>query len=166
MALIIEDGTGVENADAFISADEFAFYAEQVNNDITSYSAAQIDGAIVTASLYFISVNYDYKGEKLNKDQGLAIPTDIVPLNSDIKRATYLAAILSLQGRLFVDATSIGKDGSIKLDRKKLNGLEKEQEFYEGTNYTSKYPTTQIDRMLQAYIDGGTGYAPTRALRY
>ena len=167
MSLIVEDGTGVTDANAYISLAEFKAYATARFIDIDDYENDQINGAIVIASVDFISVNYDFKGTKLTDTQGMTLPTNEVGINSDIKIATYQAAMLSLTGRLFVDATELSVNGSVTLDSKSVGSLSKTTEYSEGgRTYTSKYPTDNIDDRLSEYLSGGGGYAPDKSLRY
>lgn len=166
MSLIIEDGTGVIDANAYISLAEFKAYASARFIDITAYTDDQINGAIVIASVDFISVNYDFKGTKLTDTQGMTLPTNEVSINSDIKISTYQAAILSLSGRLFVDTTELSVNGSVSAESKSVGSLSKSVEYAEsGRKYTNKYPTTNIDERLSSYLSAG-GYAPDRSLRY
>ena len=167
MSLIVEDGTGVINANAYISLAEFKAYASARFIDIDDFENDQINGAIVIASVDFISVNYDFKGIALTEDQGMALPTDKVGINSDIKIATYQATMLSLNGRLFVDTTELSVNGAISSESKGVGSLSKSVEYSEdGRKYTSKYPTTNIDERLSSYLSGGGGYAPDKSLRY
>ena len=166
MALILEDGTGVTNANAYISLAEFQSFASARFIDLDDYESDQINGAIVIASVDFISVNYDFKGDPLTTTQGMTLPTDEVEINSDVKNATYQAALLSLKGRLFVDTTEININGAVSSESKSVGSLSKSVEYAEnGRKYTNKYPTTNIDNILSSYVAGG-GTAPARALRY
>ena len=165
MALIIEDGTGVVDANALITNAEFMAFANSRNEDVSAYDIATIDGSIVVASTDYISVYYSFKGELLNEDQGLSIPTTLVGITSKIKQATYNAALLNLQGKLFVSSSDISSSGNVKSTMSKVGSLEKEVEYQDGAGYTSKYPTPTVDRLLKDYVTGG-GVAPASSLRY
>lgn len=166
MSLIVEDGTGITDANAYISLAEFKAFATARFVDLDDYEDDQINGAIVIASVDFISVNYDFKGAKLVATQGMTLPTDEVEITSNIKNATYQSALLSLKGRLFVDTTEININGAISAESKSVGSLSKSVEYAEnGRKYTNKYPTTNIDNLLSDYVLGG-GVAPNRALRY
>ena len=96
----------------------------------------------------------------------MTLPTDEVEITSNIKNATYQAALLSLKGRLFVDTTEININGAVSAESKSVGSLSKSVEYAEnGRKYTNKYPTTNIDNLLSDYVLGG-GVAPNRALRY
>ena len=165
MSLIIEDGTGVTNANSYVSVAEFNSYATARNIDPTDYDTEQIEGALVVASVDFISVNYKFKGDALTATQGMQLPTDEVGINSSIKNATCAAALLHLKNRLFVDTTEISINGTIESESKSVGSLEKATTYKDGAQYTNKFPTVNIDMMLANYVLAG-GYAPSSALRY
>lgn len=167
MTIIIEDGTGVANANSYVSVAEFNAYATARNIDPTDYDTEQIEGALVVASVDFISVEYNFKGEPLTTTQGMQLPTDEVLIVSAVKNATCAAALLHLKNRLFVDTTEIAINGVIASESKGVGSLSKSVSYTAGSSaaYTNKYPTVNIDRMLSGYVVGG-GYAPSQALRY
>ncbi len=164
MALIIEDGTGVVGANAFITRDEFYAHAASRNIDVTAYESSAIDGAIVIVSADFISVYYKFKGTLLNEDQGMSIPTSEVGITAKIKQATNDAALLQLQGKLFVSPDDISVNGGVKSTSKSVGSLNTAIEYQDGNSYTTKYPTPTIDRLLNCYTLGG--FAPGSSLRY
>lgn len=154
MAMILEDGTGVVGANGFVSLTELGFYADERNIDLSAFTDAQMNGAIVVSSKDYIDTSFNFKGDKLNEDQGMQIPTDEVELNADIKQAACMGAILHLNGRLFVNPTDISQGGQITMESKSLvTGMDKETQYAEGYQYTTKYPTVQIDRLLSKYIE-------------
>lgn len=155
MALIIEDGTGVTGANAYISLVEFRQFAADRFVNVSAYDDDVTSGSIVTASVDFISVYYNFLGGALTTTQGMQLPTDEVLINSSVKSATYQATLLNLQGKLFVDSSDINVSGAIKRTFKKADVLEKEIEYQENTGYTSKYPTISIDRILRPFLSGG-----------
>ena len=159
MALIIETGTGVANANSYISKAELESYAEARNVSLASYSAASIEGAIVVACTDFLNTYYTIKGEALTTTQGLQIPTDEVGLNSAIKQAACAASIMQLQGLLMVDAASVAS-GLIASERKKLDVLETEVTYVQGSQQTYKRKTPLIDNLMRPHIiNGGFGMA-------
>lgn len=157
--MIVEDGTGVTGANALISVAEFNQFATDRNIDPTDYDTEQIEGSIVTASVDYIDTYFTFKGDALTTTQGMQIPTDEVGVESKIKLACYQAALLNLKGRLFVDPTELELNGQVILERDKLGVLETEKEYKEGGNYTYKFPTVSVDRLLQPFTtnSGGLG---------
>lgn len=163
--MIVEDGTGIEDANSFATVAEFNAYAIDRNIDPTDYDTEEIEAALVTASYDFINFNYQFSGALLNEDQGMCIPTDVVPVNLTIKNAACAAAYLQLQGRLFVDPTEIDVNGGIKATKDAVGSLSTEVTYQDSSGYRTLYPTTSIDKMLSKYVTGG-GYAPATAKRW
>lgn len=155
--MILEDGTGIENANALISLAKFKSLADDRSVDITAYTDSQIEGSIVVASVDFMNTYYTIKGDSITDDQGMQLPTDQVDINSSIENACYQATLLNLKSRLFVDPLEFEVMGQLTSSRKKLDVLETEKEYKEGSNYTNKYPTTSIDNLMRPYVTGGVG---------
>lgn len=79
MALIVEDGTGLTNANAFISVAYFKAYCDARGHDYSAYSDTQIETGIVR-STDFMSNSWRWDGFKLHGrgnaagEQALAFP--------------------------------------------------------------------------------------------
>ncbi|CAH9015383.1 head completion adaptor [Vibrio phage 137E35-1] len=158
--LIVEDGTGKVDAQAYIDASYLDGYAALRGEDLTAYSEAQKEAAIYVSVNDFIDVFHTFNGTKLNADQGLSLPTDKVVLTDvathrDIQEANANAAILQLKSSLFVDTTAADTNGSIKSASSKVDVIEESTEYFEGTERTVKYNTPIVDRLLRPYIGGG-----------
>ena len=157
MAFTIETGTGVEYANAFVSVAELDEYADDRAKDISSFSDAQKQAAIISASTDYINTFFTFPGVALEDDQGMQIPTDEVALNADIKRACCMSALLSLGGRLFVDPTDI-QTKLVTSESSKIGSLSDSTTYNEdGAGYTTKYPTTAIDMILNKYTVSAAG---------
>ncbi len=165
MAFVVEDGTGLADANALISLETFYSFADSRNANVDGYDSSAIQGAIVTASQDYISVYYCFKGELLNPDQGLALPTTEVTINNKIKQATYEAALLSLNGNLFVNPSSIDSNGAILSESGSLSSMGDSVTYQEGTQYTTTKPTPTVDLLLKPFITGGAGFAPAYAIK-
>ena len=104
MALVVEDGTGKTDADAFISVAYFKAYADARGHSYADYTDAQIEQAIIR-STDFLSDSFTWEGFKRNErgnldgEQSLAwprswvedrngysVPNDEIP--DEIERAT------------------------------------------------------------------------------
>lgn len=157
MAFIVEDGTGVEDANALIDLNFLSDYASNRNIDLSAYPLdAQKQGAIVIASVDYCDTYFTFSGEKLNTDQGMQIPSNKVPLNNQIKTAIAMAAVLHLQGRLFVLATDVDRK-ALTSESKGVGPVSESKTYSENWQYTTKYPTGTIDRILNKYSIGGFG---------
>lgn len=110
MPLVVEDGSCVATANAFVTRSEFTDWAEDYRPDLDvgSWSGDDIDAAIQRASSW-ISTFPNWDGSrKCGRSQGLAwprtgvtdcdgntVPDDEVP--DEVKFATYAAAIFEYQ---------------------------------------------------------------------
>lgn len=112
MALIVENGTGLTNADAFTSAAWVKAYWDARGRDYSSYSETQIDQSIVRATDY-LSESFSWQGSRLKERgaaggaqslawprtfvqdrNGYAIPNNEVPV--EVQKATAEVAWLEL----------------------------------------------------------------------
>lgn len=73
MALTVEDGTGLSNADAYISLAEFKTFASNRNYRWEDYEDFQIEASIRLATGWIDTYNR-YKGQRLKTTQALEFP--------------------------------------------------------------------------------------------
>lgn len=156
MALVVETGEGLSNSNGYITAAELDAWASERGIDLSDYDNDDKEAAIVASTLDYLEVFYTFKGDPVDEDQALQLPTDEVTVNAKIKQASAQAAYYQLQGLLQVDhATS--NDAEIKRLREKIDVIEEETEYVEGTRITYKVRTPIIDRLLKPYIVAGSG---------
>lgn len=112
MAITVEDGTGLTDADAFISVADLEAYCDARGKDHSTYSATEKEQAIVRATDY-LSESFRWKGFKLKErghsdgEQALAWPrtyvidrngygvdSDVVP--DEVEKATAEVAFFEL----------------------------------------------------------------------
>lgn len=126
MALVVEDGTGVLNADSWVTMAEAATYANRMGNTAFAEADAEVvEPALRRAVLYLDAVygsryaglptqdpteqslSWPRKGVVL--DTGYAWPDDEIPVN--LKRAQVEAAMLewATPGSLMPTTTPLGK---------------------------------------------------------
>lgn len=159
--LIVEDGTGKADAQAYIDTAYLDQYATLRGEDISTFTDQQKEAAIFLCANDYIDVMYSFLGNKLNAEQGLSLPTDEVDLtvtavHRDIQEANANGAILHLKGRLFVNPIDNENSGVIKSQSSKVDVIEESFEYFEGTKREVRYPTPIIDRLLSPYT-GGAG---------
>ena len=152
MALIVADGTGLDSANAYIDVAYLDDYAALRGTDLTAYDTAAKEAAIITCTIDFIDIYYDFRGTLVNESQSLSLPTDLVTINKDIKSAAANGAILQLKGLLLVDTSLIGQAGIVKSESKKLAKLETETEYFEGSTSNYKRDSPLIDKLLSKYL--------------
>lgn len=162
MSLIVEDGTGLVNAQAYIDVAYLDQYAALRGEDLSAYTEQQKEAAIYVCVNDFIDVFYTFKGTKLNVDQGLALPTSEVVLTDvatlrDIQEANANGAVLSLRSFLLTDPVSQDINGRVKSESSKLDVLEDSVEYFENTEVVAKFKTPIIDRLLSPYLGWGGG---------
>lgn len=154
MAFIVEDGTGVVDANALISVSDFDDYLLD-RNEPNTFTVEEKQAAIVSASVDFIDTFFTFAGTAINPLQGLQLPTDDVPMTTKIVRAACMAALLDTKGRLFVNPTDLQQKAVIETEEKLDVLSEKVVYSSDGGGYTTKYPTTAIDRLLKPYLVSG-----------
>lgn len=103
---LVEDGTGLPNANSLASVQDFKDYYSLRNIDISTLTDTQIEGFLVLGTDYIVQ-KYDFKGEPLKDTQSLPFPRvvnneTIFPTN--VKYATILLAFKSQNGSLLADS--------------------------------------------------------------
>jgi len=140
MALIIEDGSGVDGANTFFSAASAGSYLNGRSATWTAASSEAQETALFVAGQYLNSLRW--KGKKRDRDFTMSWPRvevydnddylwDYATIPQDVKYAQAEAAVFDLDG---YDLFSIIKQGD-KLKRKKIDVIEKE---WFGSAYSTK----------------------------
>lgn len=105
MDLVVEDGTGLDNAVSYVSVafadDYFAMRGNQTWATLDAEKKAQY---LVLASDY-ISMRFKYKGSILNKTQALEFPRKDIGLPIKVQQATCEYALRAVDGVLAPDLT-------------------------------------------------------------
>ena len=132
MSLIIEDGSGLTNAESYIDLAYLQAYATKRGLDITGITETNI----IKGQDYFESA-YQFKGTKLVETQALAFPRYInneVVYPVRIKNAVCELAIKSKSNELLADTERATK-------REKVGDIEIEYSEYskDETNYNFVY---------------------------
>lgn len=132
MSLVIEDGSGLTNAESYIDLAYLTDYANKRNIDITGITEANI----IKAMDYFES-GYLFKGTKLKETQALTFPrliNGVVEYPVRIKSAICELTIKSKSSELLADSERLTK-------REKVGEIEVEYSEYskDETNYNFVY---------------------------
>lgn len=141
MSLIVEDGTGVEGADSYVSLEEAnEYHTNLANMDWVNSTNDTLKEAYLRKAALFLDGVYGIRASGVPKttDQGLLFPEvgayyiNGEPVDPDsipraYKAAQCEAALLCLNG---VDLT-INVEGGAQLKRRKIDVLEKE--WFEGS---------------------------------
>lgn len=158
MAFVVEDNTGLSNANAYIDVQFLRDYCAVVGYDVAAKADQELEPVISRVALAYIDVQYNFDGTPLNSDQALKLPTDTVTINDKIRRAVADACIVSLKGSLFPEPSN---DALVKKVRRKLDVLETETEYSQGIDNNDASPTPVTDALLQPYLASGSGVIGT-----
>ncbi|MES2637355.1 MAG: DnaT-like ssDNA-binding protein [Pseudomonadota bacterium] len=157
MALIVEDGTGLSNADAYISvADALAYHDARGNTNWADITATEQEQAIRRATDFMEQLyRLSWKGRRTTEAQALSWPrydvlrddgyyyyaSDIVP--TEVKNACAELAFKAAGGDLSPDLAQ-------RVIREKIGPLEVEYEK-NGVQYTTY---RAINNMLAPFLTG------------
>ena len=164
MALTVEDGTGLTNADSYLSsADADSYHTKHSNSSSWSGASTSVKEAALRMATQYINVTYRlrWKGIKIDKDQALDWPrlsvvdrdgynvaADALP--QAIKDACAEMALREVTetNSLIVDEASPGR---IKRETDKVGAIESTVEYMGGRSQQKKF--TLIDRILSDLIE-------------
>jgi hypothetical protein len=166
IVLIAEDGTGLVNANCYCDLSFLESYAELIGETLTQ-TDEQKKAAIYIGANKFIDRMHDFKGVPVSDSQSMKLYTDLVTYadaSKDLMQANAEAAILHLKGYLFVDATAQNANGDILSLKNKLDVMEDETTFSDGSRIRTKYDTSTIDALLSKYISVGSGGVSMRMM--
>lgn len=159
MALIVEDGSGVSGANAYISrADFLTYHAERNNTAAAALSVALIDAAILYATEYLDS-KYQWRGDIVSDSQFLGFPTEggyddqgreIIGLPEKVVKACAEVAYIHTQTPL---TATLGP----RVVSQEVVGAIKQTYADVNSNEGNRYPF--IDRLLKGlYVSGGVQF--------
>lgn len=153
MTIIVEDGTGLNNAESYVSVAEFVLYHTNRGNSVATLPTATIEILLRKATDY-LSAQYRGKwlGYRSNSTQALDFPrTGIVTdefitvesnqIPIELKNAQCELAARANDGALMQDETQ-------KVKREKVDVIE--VEYVESASVQTRY--TQIDNMLSVLL--------------
>lgn len=121
MALVVESGVGLENADSYISIEYADNYFNKRNSKAQWDLIVEKEKAIIDAMDY-IETTFLYKGTKLNHNQSLEFPRVInnaVEFPTRLKNAVCELALKASNNTLLADterATKREKVGDIEIE--------------------------------------------------
>ena len=159
MALVVEDGTGLSTANAYISRAGFvAYHVDRNNEDAALLSNAQIDAAILYATAW-MDARYAWRGDIVEDDQALGLPTenghddqgrDIEGLPTRVANACAELAFMHIQKPLNAIL------GPLVIEQEVTGAVRRKFSDRAG-NEGNRYP--MIDMMLKGlYQSGGVNF--------
>ena len=156
MAFIVEDGTGVENANAYVdTAFVDAYHADRGNAEWVGSPTVKEQAIIRSTDFIDVRWGEHFKGDKVDEDQSLQFPRTVfegVPLI--LKRAAAEYALRALSGALMPDI-SVDETG-LRVSRKTeiVGPIEETTEYRAQGTITLIKPSPAADRMLWPLLNG------------
>jgi hypothetical protein len=160
--LIVEDGTGLPDADSYVSLVDFKAYADAYGLDYSSNSDGEVEQAIRRGTA-FIDGTYgsrwpgdavngreqtlDWPRVKAEDVAGNDVPSDAVP--KEVVTATSQASWRELVAPRSLQP-DLARGGAIKRKRSRAEPVESETEYFPGAVAGSTY--TEIDDTLAPLI--------------
>jgi len=157
MAIVVEDGTGITGANAYVSTTYLDGWAADRGYSLAAYTTEQKEAAIIIASKDWIDLYHTFKGEKLSDAQGLKMPTTENDYDAAWKDMASNAAYMQLRGLLLVDEASLSTSGTIQSEAKQLGTLSKSVTYADGTAQTYRRKTPALDAAIRPYLLAGFG---------
>ena len=139
---IVEDSTGLTNANSLASVQDFKDYYSLRNVNISTLTDEKIEGFLVLGTDYIVQ-KYDFKGSKLKDTQSLPFPRvvnneTIFPIN--VKYATILLAFKSQNGSLLADSQQqVKKEKVDVLEVEYMDGSSSEVVYNDVLGYLKPY---------------------------
>lgn len=144
---------------SYLTVAEFKANCDLFGRDYSTKSDAEIEQALSSSALLYIDPNFTFKGEKLDENQAMDLPTDEVSI-ADIAQGAAQAAWQDLNGYLFVDESLQSVNGKVTSESKSVGSLSKSVDYEEGTALTTTYSTSKIRSLLKPYLGYNTGGLP------
>lgn len=167
MALVVEDGSGLANAESYADIAALTSYAAGTGKTLTGTEAAQ-EAALRNATT-FIDTAFRFDGRSIKRDQALRWPRTGVHDDEDflIDASAVPGAVVKACCALAIEALSAPLDADpdeagIKRTRKKVDVIEKEVEYSGRKGTVRRFP--EVERLL-ATVSGSRMVASTRLVR-
>lgn len=147
MALTVEDGTGLANADSYVSvADATAYHAAMGNAAWAALDTDEKEWALRRATQY-IDVRYNYRGSPLRSTQALAWPRTSSPWPVQAVIAATCEAALRARDGLFRDV----EGGDVLSEQAGKIAV-----TYAPSNSSGQVRYFLVDSLLAPYTMGGS----------
>lgn len=162
MAIVVETGTGLSNAQSYCDYAYFQAYMSERGLTFTQ-TQAQVEAALVIAAKDWIDGYHTFIGEKLVSTQALQFPrmfsdttTYPDPFPADIPLTNAKAAWMHLQGLLLVDQSTLSLSGAVTSESKSVASLSKSVTYESGTAqmYARVLPK-DLTNLLKPYLFSG-----------
>lgn len=158
MAIVVETGEGLSNAQAYIDAAYLQSFAALRAFDLSGYDTPAQEAAIIIAAQDWLDGQHTFANEKLTEGQALDFPRTVYGLPNEIKIANAKAALLQLQGLLLVDTSVISVNGDIESESSSMGSLSDSVTYrtVSSQRYGRVLPV-DLTMLLQPYLYGSMG---------
>lgn len=166
MTLIVEDGTGLETAEAYASAAEADDYFSMRGDTVWSALGPSVKEQHLRLATDYIESLYlgDWQGERVSQVQRLAWPRygvvrdgyvlDAAPLPRELKEACFESAVASASGTLVTNAVEAGSSGLVEEEEVRIGTLLTRTKYVGGRSaFARQFPATAS--RLDALTGGG-----------
>jgi hypothetical protein len=157
MAIIVEDGTGLSNAQCYCDVAYLDAYLTERGISSTA-TTGQKEAALVISAKDWIDGQHEFIGEKLVSTQSMKFPRSGLPdgieYPDEIKLANAKAGYLHLQGLLLVDLTALNTSGVVESESKQLATLSKSVTYKSGSaQLYGRILPKDLTNLLIPYLD-------------
>lgn len=154
MALVVEDGTIVTDAESYISVADADVLIASRGGDAAWTALDTIAKEVqLRLSTEYLDLNYCYVGAVVDIDQSLGWPRQGITGIEDteiptlLKKALVVLAVDSIGNDLYInEVPSAG--GEIKSQFDKLDVLETKTEYFSGGSSSTQNGFTEVDRLI------------------
>ena len=164
MAIIVEDGTGKSNANAYCDFATFSAYCSE-RGIVHSFAQEQVEAALVISAKDWIDGEHNFANYPLTNTQSMKFPRAytnqmgfvVYGVPSAIVLANCKAAWLELNGLLRVDLAGVSLNGVIESESSSLGGgLSESITYKSGTSQAfSRVIPNDLKNLLSPYLEGG-----------
>ena len=146
MAFIAEDGTGLANANAMATVQEFDdYFTDRGNTDMTELSVEEKQSLLVRGADY-LTLSYEWANDLLNPLQAMPFPRTVFAMPLAIKKANIILASKAHDDDLIADAER-------RVKKEKVSSLEV---VYDEKDTTVGVKFTEVDYLVKPYLKSAT----------
>jgi hypothetical protein len=164
MALVIEDGTNVENATSYITVAEAQAFAS-ARGVTLSVTSATVEVQIIKAMDWFEAKRAQFVGTKANTDQALQWPRSYVYIDNILQadddipnevKNTLCQLVIEIHNGIDLSPTTTGNF----VKREKVDVIE--VEYSESLNTTGMPTLSKVNSLIAPLLKNGFGISTVR----
>lgn len=147
MAIIVEDGTGLETSNSYCSVQFADNYHQQRGNTAWSNATTEAKEHALVNATDFVDRHFEFISQKVNEAQSLKFPRAGHGLPIEVQKATATYALFAFNGELY-SVTKSTVIGEVKRQKSKVKAGEVERETeteFHGSGTVSIQQDSQFD---------------------